>query len=365
MDSSSFQQYKNICNSTCILTENQKKPMPCHTKFEQFLEPVSSLAKQRGSGTQTTGMHGLTDIASRSAESSWRSTFQTVQTTCLWSRESEVNNVCWKCPHHFNSDPRPVDCKRSRSLVGERFSMLQLKPLTDKLFWQPIADWSAIIDNHLPTTEFLRKPPKKVVVGGRREVIDVILWQPIADWRRSSTNICRHLTTSGNHPKKKVVVGGRRLVVAIVWLTLKEHPENWIFHIGQLSSFLHRSRAHTLYASGGLITEFVPFMLCLGWSGGSLNSNLWKRFAKKRKVSIFASCSPRHSRRPAKQNHTTNENWCSLKCFGDLFQYFPALFETFMTVSTINTKSGTNGILPHRIKRSITLDLQKQTIWLK
>ena len=71
MDSSSFQQYKNICNPTCTLTENQKKnPMPCHTKFEQFLEPVSSLAKQRGlTSTQTTGMHGLT--------------FQTVHTTCF------------------------------------------------------------------------------------------------------------------------------------------------------------------------------------------------------------------------------------------------------------------------------------------
>ena len=39
-----------------------------------------------------------------------------------------------------------------------------------------------------------------------------------------------------------------------------------------------------------------------------------------------------------------------------------SLFETFMTISTINTKSGTNGILPHRIKRGITLDLQKQKI---
>ena len=39
-----------------------------------------------------------------------------------------------------------------------------------------------------------------------------------------------------------------------------------------------------------------------------------------------------------------------------------SLFETFMTISTINTKSGTNGILPHCIKRGITLDLQKQKI---
>ena len=37
-----------------------------------------------------------------------------------------------------------------------------------------------------------------------------------------------------------------------------------------------------------------------------------------------------------------------------------SLFETFMTISTMNTKSGTN-----RIKRGITLDLQKQKIWFK
>ena len=39
-----------------------------------------------------------------------------------------------------------------------------------------------------------------------------------------------------------------------------------------------------------------------------------------------------------------------------------SLFETFMTISTMNAKSGTNGILPHRTKRGITLDLQKQMI---
>ena len=38
------------------------------------------------------------------------------------------------------------------------------------------------------------------------------------------------------------------------------------------------------------------------------------------------------------------------------------LFETFMTISTINTKGGTNGILPHYIKRGITIDLQKQKL---
>ena len=46
------------------------------------------------------------------------------------------------------------------------------------LFWQPIADWTAIIDNHLLTTENLRKPPnKKVVVRGRRLVVAIVwLW---------------------------------------------------------------------------------------------------------------------------------------------------------------------------------------------
>ena len=55
---------------------------------------------------------------------------------------------------------------------------------------------------------------------------------------------------------------------------------------------------------------------------------------------------------------------------GDFFPYCPynylssyntvSLFESFITISTMNTKSGTNGILPHRIKRGVTLDLQKQ-----
>ena len=51
-----------------------------------------------------------------------------------------------------------------------------------------------------------RKPPKttpkKVVVGGRREVVDVILWQQIADW---SAIIDKHLPTSDNlrQPPKK------------------------------------------------------------------------------------------------------------------------------------------------------------------
>ena len=42
-----------------------------------------------------------------------------------------------------------------------------------------------------------------------------------------------------------------------------------------------------------------------------------------------------------------------------------SMFETFMEISTMNTKSGTNRILPHRTKRAMTLNLQKQIIWFK
>ena len=158
-------------------------------------------SKTTGVSTQTKGMHGLTDI-SRSAESSWRSTFQTVQTTCLWSRESEVNNVenahtiliqihgrwtvnaqeVWSAKGFWccNENLSPTNCSDNQSPTGRRSSSIICRPPNSS-------------ENH----------PKRVVVGGRREVVDVILWQPIADWRRSSTNICRPLTTSGNHPPKK------------------------------------------------------------------------------------------------------------------------------------------------------------------
>ena len=42
-----------------------------------------------------------------------------------------------------------------------------------------------------------------------------------------------------------------------------------------------------------------------------------------------------------------------------------SMFKTFKTISTMNTKSGTNKILPHRTKRGITPDFQKQMIWFK
>ena len=44
---------------------------------------------------------------------------------------------------------------------------------------------------------------------------------------------------------------------------------------------------------------------------------------------------------------------------------FHCLKPSWQFSSTMNTKSGTNGISLHRIKRGITLDLQKQKIWFK
>ena len=56
-----------------------------------------------------------------------------------------------------------------------------------------------------------------------------------------------------------------------------------------------------------------------------------------------------------------------LRCFSNLSQQYPHkltffVVETSMTISSMNIKSGTNGILPCRTKHSITLDLQKQMI---
>ena len=187
--------------------------MPCHTKFEQFLEPVSSLAKQRGL------------VHRQQACTGWHFKLCTPPVfSSLWSRESEVNNVCWKCPHRFNSDPRPVDCTRSRSLVGERFSMLQRKPLTDQMFWQPIADQSP---TGRRSSTIICRPPNSFEKHPKK-----------SGCRRSARGCrCNSLTTNrrlvGDHRQtfadlwqppatthKKVVVRGRRLVVAIVWLYL-------------------------------------------------------------------------------------------------------------------------------------------------
>ena len=86
--------------------------------------------------------------------------------------------------------------------------MLHRKPLADQ-------NCSAIINNHLPTIE--NHPEKRVVVGGRREVVDVILWQPVTDHRQTFADLRQPPATT----PKIVVVRGRRLVVAIVWPSLK------------------------------------------------------------------------------------------------------------------------------------------------
>ena len=55
------------------------------------------------------------------------------------------------------------------------------------------------------------------------------------------------------------------------------------------------------------------------------------------------------------------------RCFSNFSHHCPhqincVVVETFMTISSTNVKSGTNGILPCRTKHSITLDLQKQMV---
>ena len=99
-----------------------------------------------------------------------------------------------------------------RRLIGERsptilclqkcrrlvwFSMLQRIPLADQTV---LTTNRRLVGDHRQSFADHRKPPKtikkKVVVGGRREVVDVILWQPLADW--SATIIDNHLPTSDN-----------------------------------------------------------------------------------------------------------------------------------------------------------------------
>ena len=72
--------------------------------------------------TQTCGNYLLHGLIGCRDQISWSSRWHDIPKPCkapvfgsLWARESEVNNVRWKCPHHFNSDPRPVDYKCSRS----------------------------------------------------------------------------------------------------------------------------------------------------------------------------------------------------------------------------------------------------------
>ena len=195
MDSFSFQQKLKYLQSDLYTNKEPEKNAVSHKVWAIFRPGFFA--------SETTGL-----VHRQQACTGWYFKLCTPPIfSSLWSRESEVNNMSWKCPHRFYSDPRPVDYTCSRSLVGERFSMLQRKPLTDQMFWQPIADQSPT--GRRSSTIICRPPnsfekhPKKVVVGGRREVVDVILWQPIADW---SAIIDNHLPTSDNlrqPPRKK------------------------------------------------------------------------------------------------------------------------------------------------------------------
>ena len=71
-------------------------------------------------------------------------------------------------------------------------------------------------DHQQPFADHRKPPGKRVVVGGRREDVDVILWQPVTDHRQTFADLRQPPATT----PKIVVVRGRRLVVAIVWPSL-------------------------------------------------------------------------------------------------------------------------------------------------
>ena len=57
------------------------------------------------------------------------------------------------------------------------------------------------------------------------------------------------------------------------------------------------------------------------------------------------------------QNYLVIRGFCYISDLDIMrFHCTVSLFETFMTISMMNTKSGTNRILPHRTKHGITLD---------
>ena len=67
-------------------------------------------------------------------------------------------------------------------------------------------------DHQQPFADHRKPPGKRVVVGGRRVVVDVILRQPVTDHRQTFADLRQPPATT----PKIVVVRGRRLVVAIV-----------------------------------------------------------------------------------------------------------------------------------------------------
>ena len=88
-------------------------------------------------------------------------------------------------------------------------------------------------DHQQPFADHRKPPGKRVVVGGRREVVDVILWQPVTDHRQTFADLRQPPATT----PKIVVVRGRRLVVAIVWPSLQIHYGAIMISTAMLSLF--------------------------------------------------------------------------------------------------------------------------------
>ena len=86
-------------------------------------------------------------------------------------------------------------------------------------------------DHQQPFADHRKPPGKRVVVGGRREVVDVILWQPVIDHRQTFADLRQPPATT----PKIVVVRGRRLVVAVVAIVW---PSLYLFGIRLFLSFL-------------------------------------------------------------------------------------------------------------------------------
>ena len=80
---------------------------------------------------------------------------------------------------------------------------------------QPVANWSAILEKYLPTSNTLREQLLKVVIRG---LVSERLSMQFSD-KELPTGMRTFATTSGNHHPKRwlLLVSGRRMVVTTVW----------------------------------------------------------------------------------------------------------------------------------------------------
>ena len=111
-------------------------------------------------------------------------------------------NTCW----NFFWNEGDTEMKPSNLLTSIGYTASPAGILIPKLLG----------DHQQPFADHRKPPGKRVVVGGRREVVDVILWQPVTDHRQTFADLRQPPATT----PKIVVVRGRRLVVAIVWPSL-------------------------------------------------------------------------------------------------------------------------------------------------